>query len=63
MNKEEKKNELIRIRNELSKVFNDSKEDWCDKWWCTNLCTVLGELDVTISKIGQDKPKGIGSQC
>ena len=62
MNKEQKKEELIRIRNRLSEIFNDSKEDWQDKWWCSSLCMVLGDLDVTISKIGKEKPKGVAWQ-
>lgn len=59
MNIKEKKNKLIKARNLMSEVFNDSKEDWTDNWWCQNLMEVMGSLDVVISKISNYKPKGI----
>jgi hypothetical protein len=59
MNKEQKKEELIKIRNKLSEIFNDSKEDWSDKWWCSSLVYCMGNLDDAISKISLSKPTGI----
>lgn len=61
MNKEQKKEELIKIRNKLSEIFNDSKEDWSDKWWCSSLVFSMGNLDDAISKIDKPKPIGIKS--
>ena len=61
MNKEQKKEELIKIRNKLSEIFNDSKEDWSDKWWCSSLIQSMGMLDDAINKIDKPKPTGIKS--
>ena len=47
-----KREELIRIRNRLSEVFNKSKEDW-GKEWIKQLSTVCGDLDVCILKLGR----------
>lgn len=58
-NKEEKKNKMIEIRNQLSEIFNDSKEDWDKKWWCSNLMESMSSLDMAINKIDKDKPTGI----
>jgi len=44
--------ELIRIRNRLSEVFNSSKEDW-GKEWVKQLSIVCGNLDVCILKLGR----------
>lgn len=57
----EKKERLIQARNIIGKVFHDSKEYWCDNYWCSSLARALGELDNAISKIGTDKPKGVAN--
>ena len=58
---EEKRQKLIQARNLLTEVFNSSKDDWCDDWYCTSLCIILGELDMIINKkLGFPKPKLVG---
>jgi hypothetical protein len=59
MDKEEIKEEMIRIRNNLSKIFNESKEEWGDNWWNSDLMHSMGYLDGAINKIGTIKPKGV----
>ena len=61
MDTEEKKLKLMKARNMLSEVFNDSKDEWSDNWWTKDLILCMGELDMAIQKINKPKPKGIKS--
>lgn len=62
MNAEQKKQLLIEARNRMTLVFNDSKENWGDGWWCSNLSRVMGNLDSVINTLGTDKPKLVGEK-
>ena len=55
----QKKEKLIKARNMLGEVFHESKEEWCDNWWTSDLAHTLGYLDGVISKIGTTRPKGV----
>jgi len=63
MNIEEKKNKLIEARNKLSEVFNDSKDNWNDNYWCSNICFAMGYLDTAIRTIGTKKKILVGEKC
>lgn len=52
------KERMIKIRNELSKIFNENKDNW-NKLWCKSLMRSMGELDLAINQIDKPEPKGI----